>query len=751
MVVADVGDQPITLKEYEDMYIKSNGSREGAAKSTLEEREKFLDLMTKFRLKLADAYQQRLDKSPEIQKEINLYRGSLASSFLTEREVTGPGVKKMFDARRTEFRARHILLNLGSVPTPEDSAAAYSKAYALIDSLKAGADFAGLAIRHSQDPSVSQNKGDLYYFTAGQMVPPFEDAVREMKPGEISLKPVRTSFGLHVINLIDRKPSPGEIKCSHIMIRFTKQDLTPEDTATAFAKLKAIQDSLALGMDFVELAKRNSEDPGSASRGGDLGWFARRRWVQEFDEAAFHLKPGQASGIVRTRYGYHLIKCYDAHPPKTFEESKDEIRKLYQQSRFQEDYKTFLAGLKQETQFSLNENVVSDFIAACDSTKTTKDTTWTDTITPELGSSAIIAFGKNPVTVDSVAGIINSRADMANTPLNARAINNVLDKVIEQLVFSAKVDSMQRHYPEFAGIMKEYVDGILLYQIEQDRVWNSINVNDSSLMTYFDSHRDKFVYPDRVEFSELRAVNDSVVNMISDQLEGAKTFDEIVTADSARLKASSNFQILFSNGSARINSKIAKVLQTVADEMESDKALKMRLTAHIDTSQSKSENEKLASQRFNAIKSHWSNKHGIPGGRIVTISRPLSKNEKGQIVLNNSIDLELIGRKSILLGGIGHHVLPDTTDDRAKRAMSLSVGEFSRPFKYQSSYSIVQLHKRLPSRQKTFAEAGTEISSAFQEFEAKRLEDEWLKELRGQFPVVEYKEVLKHAFVSVEQ
>ena len=422
LVVAEVGDQPITLKEYEDMYIKSDGSREGAAKSTLEEREKFLELLTKFRLKLADAYQQGLDKSPEIQKEINLYKGSLAASFLAEREVTEPGIKKMFEVRQTEFRARHILLNLSSTPTPEDSAAAYSKAYALIDSLKGGADIVALVTRHSQDPSASQNNGDLYYFTAGQMAPPFEDAVREMKPGEVSSKPVRTAFGLHVIKLIDRKPSPGEIKCSHIMARFTKQDPTPEDTAAAYAKLKAIQDSLAIGLDFSELAKRNSEDPGSAPNGGDLDWFARRRWVHEFDEAAFNLKPGQTSNIVRTRYGYHLIKCYDAQPPKTFEESKDEIRKLYQKTRFQEDYKNFLTRLKQETQFSLKENVVTEFITACDSIKTTKDTSWTDSITHELGSSAIFMFGKNIVTVDSVAGIINSRGDMANTPLRAPAI-----------------------------------------------------------------------------------------------------------------------------------------------------------------------------------------------------------------------------------------------------------------------------------------------------------------------------------------
>jgi peptidyl-prolyl cis-trans isomerase SurA len=207
-IVARVGDKPVTLKEYEDLYIKSNGTRDSAAKSSMQEREKFLDLVTKFKLKLTDAYRQGLDKKPELLGEIGQYKSSLAQSFLTEREITGPGARRLFDNRRNEYRASHILLKLSQHPSKEDSIAAYAKADSLIAMLNAGAVFESLAVKYSEDPSVSQNKGDLYYFTAGQMVPPFEDASFAMEQLLRNLSALNSDFTSS--NLSTRNPPGGK-------------------------------------------------------------------------------------------------------------------------------------------------------------------------------------------------------------------------------------------------------------------------------------------------------------------------------------------------------------------------------------------------------------------------------------------------------------------------------------------------------------------------------------------------------------
>ncbi|HET6272450.1 MAG TPA: peptidylprolyl isomerase [Bacteroidota bacterium] len=751
-IVARVGSTPITLSDYEELYIKSNGSREQAAKSTQDEREKFLQLVTKFRLKLADAYREGLDKDPTLQSEINMYKGSLASSFLTDREVTSPGVKRMYDRRQTEFRASHILLNLTANATPEESTATYSKAYELIAKLKAGADFGALAVEHSQDPSAKQNNGDLYYFTAGQMVPPFEDAVMEMKIGEISSAPVRTQFGLHIIKLVDKKPVQGEIKCSHIMIRFEKQDPTPEDTIATLDKIKAIQDSLARGIDFAELAMRNSGDPGSAPRGGDLGWFARRRWIQPFDEVAFTLKPGRVSGIVRTIYGYHLIKCYETKPPKSLDEARKEVQQSYQQVRFQDEYNKYIALLKQETQFKLHEDVLAQFSASVDSNTSTKDTAWASGIPASLRTSPMFSFGARKVSVDSVVSIINSRPDFANLPLRTAGIKSTIDKIGEQLVFGVKAETIDRDYPEFAAIMKDYNDGILLYQIEQNRVWSKVSVQDSLLRVFFDANREKFMFPDRVDITEIRASNDSLAQLIYTQLRSGKTMEEIAGADSARVRMPTSFQTIFAAGSAKVSAQSARALASVAAELKQDAGLKVQLITHTDTSSAKRDrSDKLATKRFDAIKAHFAKKLGIPESRIFTVSRPAVKSTQTDAVDKNEklyrrVDVVVIERKPLVLGNVDRHVLAVTTDERTMRADSLDAGEYTAPFRFKNSYSVVRLNMKDPIRQKTFDEAGTEVSSAFQEYESKRLEKEWVDGLRKQYPVVEYPEVLKNAF-----
>ncbi len=755
LVVAKIGDNAVTLREYENLYLKSSGSREQAVAAPQEEREKFLDLLTKFKLKLTDAYDQKLDQRPEIRNEIEQYKGSLVASFLTEREVNAPGVKRMYDSRKMEVRASHILLNLSSHPSPEDSAKAYTLAYELIGKLRAGASFESLAVAHSNDPSVSQNKGDLYYFTGGQMVPEFEEAAFAMKPGEISSKPVRTAYGLHIIKLVDRKPSPGEIKCSHIMIRFDRQDPTPEDTLAAYEKIKAIQDSIKQGMDFAELALRNSQDPGSAPRGGDLGWFSRRRWIQSFDEVAFTLKPGQVSDIIRTIYGYHLIKCYDAKPMKSFEEAKKDMQQLFQQTRFQGEYNKFLDRIKKQVQYSRNDSILNLLAVSFDSTKTTRDSAWTDMAPKELTAQPVFRFGQRTISADSMLKLAAARPDMGTLPLTSNSIRMMADKVGEQLIFQVRGETIEKDYPEFAAIMKEYVDGILLYQIEQERVWGRVTVNDSLFRAYFEKNREKFMWPDRVDFTSAQAVNDSLARLIAERLKNGMTLEQVFAEDSARTRVPSKYQITFAKNSAALSPATRKILAAIARDLKSDPAWNITLTLQYDTSARKTANERLAGKRRDAIKAALTGSHNIAESRMTIVlrgaARDTAKAQQAEMeALFNRAEAEITGKRSWFAGALESSIQPVTTDERTARADSLQVGQYSAPFMYRGYPTIVRLNKRDPLRKKTYEEAGTEVSSSYQEYESKRLENEWLDGLRKKYPVAVFKERLKYAFAPAE-
>jgi peptidyl-prolyl cis-trans isomerase SurA len=754
-VVATVGKEAVTLRDYENLYLKGNGNRDSAVASSMQERERFLDLMVNYKLKLADAQSTKLDQKPEIINEVQQYKGGLAASFVTERELTGPALHRLYDRRGEEIRASHILLTLNPKASPEDSAKAYKKAYEIIHAAKTGADFKVLALENSQDPSAKQNGGDLYYFSSGQLVTPFEDAAYSMKPGEMTNTPVRTQFGLHIIKVTDRKPAPGEIRASHIMIRFPNQNPSPQDTAAAYAKIKVVQDSLKQGTDFESLARHNSQDPGSASRGGDLGWFSRRRWVQPFDEAVFQLKPGQVSGIIRTSFGYHLAKVTETKPRKSFEDSKAELQQVYQELSFQQEYRQLMDKLEKQVHVQRNDAAMNALIAGADTNKTVRDSGATAGVALSVLQSRLLSVGPISLTVDSVLSTMKARQDLASTAFRALPFAGAVDKVTEQLVWTVAADSLERRYPEFAAILKDYKEGVLLYQVEQDNVWNRVAGSDSALHVYFDAHRDKFTYPDRVNITEMRLPNETIANAITTQLKDGKTLEEVAEADSARMAAPTRFDGSFKKGATALAPKSGAVLTTVAQQLKADSTLKVQVTVQADTGKAKS--KKLAGQRLVAVSAQL-RKLGLRPDRIITVTRPVaaatvvaSAAGKGMAASSkpsevDRLELNIVGRQALVLGKIESTILPPDADVRTRCADTLAVGSVSKPIPFRSTYSIVRLNKRESARQKTFEEAGSEVSSTFQEAESKRLETEWLQGLRQRYPVVEHKEVLKDAF-----
>ena len=749
-VVATVGPDKITLQEYENLYLKGNTNRDSARTSSMLERERFLDLMVNYKLKLLDAQRMKLDQRPEIINEVEQYKGGLAASFVTERELTGPGVRRLYDRRAEEIRASHILLTLRPDASPEDSAKTYKKAYEIIHALKTGADFKTLALENSQDPSVKQNEGDIYYFTAGQMVPAFEDAAYGLKVGEMTSTPVRTQYGLHIIKVTDRKPAPGEIRASHIMIRFSTPKPTPEDTAAAYAKIKAIQDSLKLGMDFAALAQRNSQDPGSAPRGGDLGWFARRRWVQPFDEAVFQLKTGEVSGIIRTPYGYHLAKVTEIKPRKTFEESKAELQQVYQEYSFPKEYRALMDRLDKQYHVHLNEATMASLIAAADSNKTVRDSGATAGVSSAVLQSNLLNVGPIALTADSVLATMRARQDLATTTFRTQPFSAAANKISEQFVWLLAADSLERRHPEFASILKDYKEGVLLYQVEQDNVWNKVAGSDSALHAYFDAHRDKFTYPDRVNISEIRFPTEAIARAMAAELKQGKTLEQLAAEDSIRMAIPSRFEGSFKKGATTLAPKSRKILTSVADQLKADSTLRVQMTVLADTAKAKS--KKLAQRRLAAVSAQLQ-KFGLRPNRVITVTRPLAggvpvKASAASKTDNEAdrLELNIVGRQPRVLGKIEQAVLPPDTDVRTRGADTLAVGSVSNLIPFRGTISIIRLNQREPARQKTFEEAGGELSGAFQEAESKRLETEWLQSLRQRYPVVEKKDVLKDAF-----
>lgn len=509
--VAKVGREIITLDEFENSFAKNNGGFAKAKERPLEDRKNYLDLLVKYKLKVLDAKAHKLEKDPNIQKEIKDYYTTLALSYLTKKEVVEPGLKQFYDRRKEEIRARHILIEIFQ----GDTLSAYNRAMSIIKELEANVPWDSL-IGHSDDPTVVFNKGDLYYFTAGTMVPEFEDVCYSMKVGERTKTPVRTRFGYHIIEILDRKPRVEMVRLSHIGKKL-ERDAKPEDTLRIYNELKAILDSIKQGYDFSVLAERHSDDRFSKERRGDIGYYSRGQAYREIEDFTFNAKPGDVSDIIRTRWGYHIIKVTEVVPVKPFDEIVDELNRTYQSQRLEYDFKRYIERLKKEYNFKLNQQTLDIFISKADTAKTTSHSEWDSSYTKEDRAKVLFEFADRKVTLDSAIKIIKRSPEFTGRKLDRSGINAMVDRVIEMKLTEYRARNVEKIYPEFKNELREFVDGILLYHIEQKMVWDRVDLSEEKLKEFYDKNKENYRFPDRVRFSEIWVTSESLAKDIYSQ------------------------------------------------------------------------------------------------------------------------------------------------------------------------------------------------------------------------------------------
>ncbi|MDE5704293.1 MAG: peptidylprolyl isomerase, partial [Bacteroidales bacterium] len=255
-VLLIVGDDTTRVGEFKRMHAKN--AKQTQLVSYQQSLREYMDLYIKFRLKVKAAEDAGFDTVSHIQEELTSYRVQAAEPYMLDNELKERLVAEAYDHACYDVRAQHILFQLAETAEPADTLKAYRKAMAVRDSLLKGADFAQMAYRHSDEITrrhkrgpvpFTGREGDLGYFTAFGMVYPFEQAVYNMKIGEISM-PVRTRFGYHIIQLLDRQKALGKVSIAHILVKETADDSSEGMRAAIKDKIDEAYDQLAQGEMF---------------------------------------------------------------------------------------------------------------------------------------------------------------------------------------------------------------------------------------------------------------------------------------------------------------------------------------------------------------------------------------------------------------------------------------------------------------------------------------------------------------------
>lgn len=490
-VLLEIENEKITVDEFKRIYFKNN--RDSA--HTLASLEEYLNLFTNFKLKVHEAKSLGLDRQKKFVNELETYRSQLIKPYLTDSATDEKMIRDAYERMKYIIRAQHILFNIKPDAPLSDTINSYKKASDVLAKINKGADFTEMAKQYSDDPSVKYNQGDLGYFSAFKMVYEFEDVAFNLEIGEVS-KLVRTQFGYHIIKVTDKRPAPGVVEAAHIMVRLPEN--APDDKAEiAKRKIDEIYAKLLDGEGFEELAKKHSEDPQTALKGGRLPDFTPGRMLPTFEQQIFQLSKGQFSEPFRTRVGWHIVQSIDNQPVKSLKEERAEIkRKLSKTARADLSQRKVIQRLKVEYNLKCNDAFLEKLpsIINQDSLMAGK---WF--LHEELDQNVeVCSFANQKILSGDILTFIKKR--IKQPKINGKSfIDDAVEDLINRNILDYEKAHLEDKYPDFGWLIKEYHDGILLFNITDSIVWQKAVADTIGLRAFYENTKDNYKWGERMK------------------------------------------------------------------------------------------------------------------------------------------------------------------------------------------------------------------------------------------------------------
>lgn len=518
-VIMTINGEDVTKSEFEYLYNKN--SQQQINPQTLDE---YVEMFKLYKMKVADAKAAGLDTTAKFRKEAEQYRHDLATPYLADSVYLNQLVDEAYARSRKEAVAKHIMFFKS--PNPEHNLQMKAKADSLKQVLDNGGNFEELAGQYSQDKRSAVNGGTMGYIVSGQYPYGFEVAAFATPEGSIS-DVVESPQGYHILKGGHKRDARGRVKVSHIL-KLARQE---SDWVRAKEQIDSLYQVVTANPEkFNEIATTNSDDRGSARQGGQLPWFGAGEMVEEFDSAAFALKKGEISKPVKSQFGYHIIMKQDERDPLPKEAVKKQtlarmsspqderytLIQKHQTERFAARHKAQVnqSGLAAVNDYAAKNGIDSLFYAK-----------W-------LGSDGNITLMTADGNKYSVADFVAKfNGVKQSNPVAAKEIIDAnLDSWMNGILTGLEEEALAKSEPDYRNLLKEYVDGSLLYEVSVLKVWDKAAKDIPGLEKYFAGNRMKYKWDTpHVKGIFVQAANDSVATAIKDLARGAAE-DDIVPA-----------------------------------------------------------------------------------------------------------------------------------------------------------------------------------------------------------------------------
>ncbi|MBP9792431.1 MAG: peptidyl-prolyl cis-trans isomerase [Flavobacterium sp.] len=525
-VLFKIDEKPYFTDEFVRVYNKNIDLVKDESQKDLNQ---YLELFVAYKLKITKANKLGLQNGQQYTNELKSYRGQLAKNYTSDSKVTKALIEEGYNRLQKEVKAAHVLIKCDENASPEDTLKAFNQALDVRKRILSGENFEEVAQQVSQDPSAKENKGNLGYFSAFRMVYPFETAAFTTKVGEVS-KPVRTKFGYHLVKVLDVRENRGEVTVAHIMV-LKPQTITPEITTKITSTIKDIYSKLKQGESFEALANQFSEDKNSAPKGGVLPRFASGQLSSEvFENVAFGLKNvGEYSEPFESQFGWHIVKLIEKHPVKKLEEMERELdAKIRKDDRSRIITNTLNAKLRTKYKVVRNEKLYAKIKTLVTDKYYTGE--WKLPEDTKEFEAELLKLQDKSITGATFLQELNSRqkSKLAIKPIS-KLVDFVYNGFVDGQLNNYYNDNLEAEFPEFANIVEEYRDGLLLFDLMEKEIWNKAKQDTIGLKKHFEINKANYQWKNRVEVVTVSTAKEDFVKKAIKLLKSDVKLDDIKT------------------------------------------------------------------------------------------------------------------------------------------------------------------------------------------------------------------------------
>ena len=484
-VLMKINGKEVKLSEFEYLY-KKNLQQQVNKESLDDYVKRFVD----YKLKVAEAESMGIDTLPRIKRELEGYKEDIIAPFLTDTVLRDQLVREAYERKLKNVNVSHIMLSGGTTPQEREHQ------MFMMDSLRNcilnGEDFNELVMKYSIDQSKRNNRGEYGFIYSGMFPYDFEKVAFSTPVGQLS-KPFRTDYGIHMVRVNEVKDDEGQVEVAHILKLFPRG---ANDSVKQVVKMKidSIYARVLAGEDFEELARKNSEDRGSAANGGKLPLFGRGRMVKVFENAAFELADGEISKPIESAYGYHIIKKYSHKPNGTFEEMKPLIQQQIQQDeRATMPIESKVNQIMKELNYKKN-----DKLGAYLDTELAKHGGFDSTFVTDVlakSNEPIFTYAKNiTVPMSQMAARINPKSKYASNDIARAEIDAMVEPFARTVIQKHYGDNLVDLNSDFRNLLNEYRDGTLLFEAMNKEVWNRAKTDEDGLNACYNANPAKYAW-----------------------------------------------------------------------------------------------------------------------------------------------------------------------------------------------------------------------------------------------------------------